>query len=293
MAESEGLVKLTEYLKQTRRQAEAAIDHLNAQIEVLNEDNAKKSNQLDQAHELIRALQAEIQQLRENSSLKAVYKERDDWKCLVDSIQRDRARLQDENNLLIQKLEESNSIANDLREKLAILTQERDDLISKAAETAAQLQTESVHEIEKEEDDDDHQARLASPSILLSPIIDRRSGLEISFPETSPHRLTQRLKEELRKAHAQVEEERQKAIAAQNAQLIEIMKLKTSLQVKETVPPNPPKHAIPIEAATSASSKDHHAWFNVFLGFFELDSPKSRLSFKGGNNFGLPRILKV
>lgn len=91
----------------------------------------------------------------------------------------------------------------------------------------------------------------------------------------------------------QVEEERQKAIAAQNAQLIEIMKLKTSLQVKETLPSNPPMQAIPIEAATTSNSKDHHAWFSVFLGFFELDSPKSRLSFKGANNYTLPRVLKV
>ena len=39
MSASDGLLKLTEYLNQTRRQAEAAIDVLNSRIEEMKEEN--------------------------------------------------------------------------------------------------------------------------------------------------------------------------------------------------------------------------------------------------------------
>lgn len=40
MAEGDGLHRLTEYLNQTRRQAEMAIDVLNRKVEEMKEENA-------------------------------------------------------------------------------------------------------------------------------------------------------------------------------------------------------------------------------------------------------------
>jgi len=48
MSQAEGLSKLTEYLKQTKRQAEAAVDHLNKEISRLSEENGQLKSILRQ-----------------------------------------------------------------------------------------------------------------------------------------------------------------------------------------------------------------------------------------------------
>ena len=47
MSASDGLLKLTEYLNQTRRQAEAAIDVLNNRIEEMKEENETCMNMIE------------------------------------------------------------------------------------------------------------------------------------------------------------------------------------------------------------------------------------------------------
>lgn len=47
MSAGEGLQKLTEYLNQTRRQAEAAIDVLNNKIEELRQENDTCMNMIE------------------------------------------------------------------------------------------------------------------------------------------------------------------------------------------------------------------------------------------------------
>ena len=47
MSASDGLLKLTEYLNQTRRQAEAAIDVLNKRIEEMKEENETCMNMIE------------------------------------------------------------------------------------------------------------------------------------------------------------------------------------------------------------------------------------------------------
>lgn len=89
ISESEGLRKLTEYLNQTRRQAETAIDALNAQVQQLSQDCDKYRDECVYYKRC-------CEQLQQENSKKWRLHERDDWKSLVESVQKDRNRLQDE-----------------------------------------------------------------------------------------------------------------------------------------------------------------------------------------------------
>ena len=100
MSQKEGLAKLTEYLNQTRRQAEASIDVLNAKINELNEDNEKLNGEKEYYRQY-------SEQLKLENSKKWRLQERDDWKSLVDSVQHDRSRLQEECARLEAELEQS------------------------------------------------------------------------------------------------------------------------------------------------------------------------------------------
>lgn len=96
MSESAGLAKLTEYLNQTRKQAELSIDILNKKISELENENERLSGEKDYFHSL-------TLQLKIENSKKWRLQERDDWKSLVDSIQIDRTRLQNVcNNLGVE-----------------------------------------------------------------------------------------------------------------------------------------------------------------------------------------------
>lgn len=96
MQESEGLSKLTEYLNQTRKQAAMSIDVLNSQIAELRAES-------DYNRQLIEELRADRdhykqlgEQLRYESTTKHKLQERDDWKTLIDNMQKDRTRLSEE-----------------------------------------------------------------------------------------------------------------------------------------------------------------------------------------------------
>jgi hypothetical protein len=106
-----GLAKLTEYLNQTRRQAEASIDVLNTKIQALTEENEKLAGERDQYRRYAEQLQTE-------GSKKSRFQERDDWKALLDSVQRDRSRLQDECARLAGELEQARAEATVLEQEL-------------------------------------------------------------------------------------------------------------------------------------------------------------------------------
>ena len=89
ISESEGLRKLTEFLNQTRRQAETAIDALNVQVKQLSQDCDKYRDECIYYKRC-------CEQLQQENSKKWRLHERDDWKSLVDSVQKDRNRLHDE-----------------------------------------------------------------------------------------------------------------------------------------------------------------------------------------------------
>ncbi|RYH06881.1 hypothetical protein EON65_42335 [archaeon] len=189
MSESEGLAKLAEYLKQTRRQAEAAIDHLNEQIVVLNQAIEERDQQLHVAHGEIRDLKLSIMKMQEDKSMKSVFKERDDWKSLVDSIQKDRGRLQQENTTLQQSLDTATSEIGILKQQLQEMERERESL--------------TLTQLPEPGGGDDHSRLAADNNIPMSPIIDR-SGNTILIADSTPHSLAQKLKEELKRVHRQV-----------------------------------------------------------------------------------------
>lgn len=103
--ESEGVARLTAYLQQTKRQAENSIDKMNQHIEELQEDletSKLVSRQLEQERDYFRNL---AEQLREENTKKWRLQERDDWKALLESVQEDRVRLQDECNRLENRVD--------------------------------------------------------------------------------------------------------------------------------------------------------------------------------------------
>jgi flagellar biosynthesis chaperone FliJ len=103
----DGLQKLTEYLNQTRRQAELAIDTLNAKIHELENELARAADKLAHSEDERSKLRSQCEQLRLEGSKKYRLQERDDWKSLVESIQKDRGRLADELSLMQTQLDEA------------------------------------------------------------------------------------------------------------------------------------------------------------------------------------------
>ena len=103
--ESEGIARLTAYLQQTKRQAENSIDKMNQHIDELQEDletSKLVSRQLEQERDYFRNL---AEQLKEENTKKWRLQERDDWKALLESVQEDRERLQEDCNRLESQLE--------------------------------------------------------------------------------------------------------------------------------------------------------------------------------------------
>ena len=81
---NEAISRLTEYLNQTRRQAEQSIDHLNNQLQ-------EKQNELENNQEVVDHVIGErdyyrnlAEQLKLENSKKWRLNERDDWKSLVE-----------------------------------------------------------------------------------------------------------------------------------------------------------------------------------------------------------------
>jgi len=118
MSQAEGLSKLTEYLKQTKRQAEAAVDHLNKEISRLSEENGQLKSILRQTTIERDEYFATVEELKMKNTSKYKLKERDDWKNLVDQIQVDRTRLQEENSNLEERLAASAAEMQSLVEQL-------------------------------------------------------------------------------------------------------------------------------------------------------------------------------
>lgn len=111
MSESEGLLKLTEYLTQTRRQAEQSIDILNTKITELVNESETISSERDYFRQY-------SEQLKLENSKKWRLQERDDWKSLVESVQTDRGRLQEDCSKLEGELEEARAEVKVLEEEI-------------------------------------------------------------------------------------------------------------------------------------------------------------------------------
>lgn len=120
---SEGLLKLTEYLNQTRRQAEQAIDVLNSKIFALTDENTSLRQQIVVIESERNTLRVENDHLRVENPKKWRFQERDDWKALVESVQKDRSRLQEDCVRLENCLEEAKEQISRLEEETIYLSQ--------------------------------------------------------------------------------------------------------------------------------------------------------------------------
>lgn len=195
--------KLTAYLNQTRRQAEAAVDALNEQIEQLRHENelyAQLCKKVEEEKEYFRVLS---EQLKQVGTTKQRLQERDDWRSLIDSVQKDRARLQEQCCALESAVESSNQEILDLRAELERLESEqapsRDSNGQRSANGSpnSRMQRPNMSILCDEEGDG-----MVSP--MLSPILDRNGNeVSINFADT-PQNVTRQLRLELKKAHAQV-----------------------------------------------------------------------------------------
>lgn len=192
MSETEGLAKLTEYLKQTRRQAEIAIDNLNNQL-----SDAQKENELLRSS--VATLQKDrddciktIQQLKTENSSKWKFKERDEWKALVDNIQKDRDRIQLEYNNVISHLEEVTIDLARTKQDLALLTEDYHRL--------SEQQRLRSHSPATTPDSPASESKLS----MMSPVFDRHGRNLFEENPGSPRTIALTLKQELRKTNEQV-----------------------------------------------------------------------------------------
>lgn len=143
MEESLGLRKLTDYLNQTKRQAENAIDLLNNKIEELSNENIglkERFQTLENEREYYCNLS---EQLKIENSKKWRLQERDDWKSLVESVQIDRSRLQDECIHLENEIEQMKAFYEN---EIALLTATKEEDSSMQKEDDNELETEGNHD---------------------------------------------------------------------------------------------------------------------------------------------------
>ena len=206
MSESEGLQKLTAYLNQTRRQAEAAVDALNVEISRLKQENDAYEAICRELEEEKEQYRLQVEQLKQEGTTKHRLQERDDWRSLIDSVQKDRSRLQEECNTLETALEMAREEITTLQEELERRNGEQQESgvfcegaesFSRTSSPGNRSQRGSLTMINTSAED-------GSGTAMLSPILDRNGNeLNINFTET-PRNIVGQLKLELKKAYSQV-----------------------------------------------------------------------------------------
>lgn len=144
MQESEGLAKLTEYLNQTRKQAAMSIDVLNNQIAELRAES-------DYNRQLVDELRADRdhykqlgEQLRYETTTKHKLQERDDWKTLIDNMQKDRTRLSEECIQLRSQLQSATYEISLLHDEINE-QKERESSIDKESTSSSPSTTSRAH----------------------------------------------------------------------------------------------------------------------------------------------------
>jgi phage shock protein A len=131
-----------------------------------------------------------VHQLREENTRKWRVEERNDWKSLVDSVQRDRAELQEMNEALNERVEE--------------LETELEQLRAEREQSSSSSSSSSSEHIERDE------SRLLSVDVQAAgTAVDDHRGLTIP---TTPNRLQRELQETRRRLEsAESERAREKA----------------------------------------------------------------------------------
>ena len=220
MSESDGLQKLTAYLNQTRRQAEAAVDALNVQIEDLRKENElyeQLCTKLEQEKDYFKNLS---DQLKVGGTTKQALKERDDWRALIESVQSDRSRLQEECCALESALDVANQDIANLKEQVESLSGAA--LQNTASDSTASPSQRSLSrtlstptssqnhrnlltiQCDTEIEDRNHCNDENVSFSLVSPILDR-NGQEVELNLTgSPRKVVRQLQIELKRVYNQV-----------------------------------------------------------------------------------------
>ena len=206
MSENDGLRKLSEYLHQTKRQAEHAVDILNTKITELQLENDKYASSIMKIEKERNYFMEYAEQLKSENATKWKLRERDEWKSLVDSIQQDRNRLQDECILLTAELEKSRFEVSNLQSELHSLRSQMVELSENERSTIiSSTPTKVCNEARNISCDTDHPSADSTSSrnlLPLSPLLDR-AGNEVKLPDR-PNALAKHLKAELRRAQSQV-----------------------------------------------------------------------------------------
>ena len=204
MSESDGLHKLTAYLNQTRRQAEAAVDALNEQISDLRDENEKYALLVTKVEEEKDYYKSLCEKMKQESTIKHRLQERDEWKSLIENVQRDRSRLQDLCNNLETELDNAKYEITELKTEIDRVSNggqalsDSNDVSGTPRASPSRMST-SLLQIDCEREGEDP---LCPP--MLSPVLDRNgNALNLNF-NASPALLVRQLKLELRKAYAQV-----------------------------------------------------------------------------------------
>ena len=101
-----------------KRQSKEAVDELTTRSSILAEENRGLKVKLHACLDELDFRNGQVQQLREENTRKWRVEERNDWKSLVDSVQRDRAELQEANEDLQERCEELETEVAELRAEL-------------------------------------------------------------------------------------------------------------------------------------------------------------------------------
>lgn len=223
-AQTLGLAKLTEYLNQTRRQAEAAIDALNEKIFQLRDENENILKECEKFQSERDYFRNYAEQLKLENSKKWRLQERDDWKSLVESVQKDRSRLQDECLSLESLLEEANrKIILDkgeiklLREKLNI---ENPNLLIEDSinnnNNINYFESNNLYIKTNDNDNENNMNQIQEFDNNHQTPTKSNGEQTPTFMEGSPRAITKQLKLELEKTHSEMEIQR---LAMENERL--------------------------------------------------------------------------
>lgn len=247
---SDGVQKLLEFLQQTRRQAEISIDCLTERVKELERACELNQQEVDKLKEERDFLLQLTEQLKVENSKKWRLQERDDWKALVDSIQKDRDRLQDECLRLETALEQSQAYIEQQESALADVHQQLEESLKSKSENVSDSQNSSLEYLSSRPVEKSHSQSLSpimekipEPKSPLLPALSLRSNENIEMSPTTPRNRrplpisdelalqveVKSLRSELIKAHAQRDVERRGAEAIRATQEEEIMRLRERL----------------------------------------------------------------
>ena len=204
-----GLQKLTDYLAQTRRQAELSIDLLSNRVKELEDYSVKLETLLNQAKKEKDIIANELKEERNTSISKYKFKERDDWKALVASVQQDRDRISQENALLEESLLIEKEKSSSLEQEIIKLNDEVTELNNKihVLETRSSQAALSVSVNQTNTNGDGEEGEFLSVhqnGMIMAPTTPTKSQMNAMSEQLSPRTAADSFKLELERVTRKV-----------------------------------------------------------------------------------------